>query len=60
MARRMFAMVDVVELSRHWQAGDNVSQMARALGLDSKSVRKYVGRAEADGMAPGGALLSQA
>jgi transposase len=56
----MFAVVDVVELLRHWQAGDNVSQMARALGLDRKTVRKYVGRAEADGMAPGGAPLSQA
>jgi hypothetical protein len=31
MARRMFAVVDVVELLRRWQAGDNVSQMARAL-----------------------------
>ncbi len=59
MARRMFAVVDVVELLRHWQAGDNVSQMARALGLDRKTVRKYVGRAEAAGMAPGGASLSQ-
>jgi transposase len=56
----MFAVVDVVELLRHWQAGDNVSQMARALGLDRKTVRKYVGRAEAAGMAPGDAPLSQA
>jgi len=56
----MFAVVDVVELLRHWQAGDSVSQMARALGLDRKTVRKYAGRAEAAGMAPGGAPLSQA
>jgi len=60
MARRMFAVVDVVELLRHWQAGDSVSQMARALGLDRKTVRKYVGRAEEAGMVPGGARLSQA
>jgi len=60
MARRMFAVVDVVELLRHWQAGDSVSQMARALGLDRKTVRKYAGRAEEAGMAPGGAPLSQA
>ena len=39
---------------RHWQAGDTVSQMARALGLDRKTVRKYAGRAEAAGMVPGG------
>src|SRR5450830_23373 len=60
MARRMFAVVDVVELLRHWQAGDSVSQMARALGLDRKTVRKYVGRAEEAGLVPGGAPLSQA
>ena len=60
MARRMFAVVDVVELLRHWQAGDSVSQMARALGLDRKTVRKYVGRAEEAGMVPEGARLSQA
>src|SRR5665647_2816987 len=60
MARRMFAVVDVVKLLRHWQAGDNVSQMARALGLDRKTVRKYVGRAAAAGLVPGGAAFSQA
>jgi transposase len=56
----MFAVMDVVELLRHWQAGDTVSQMARALGLDRKTVRKYAGRAEAAGMVPGGSPLSQA
>jgi transposase len=56
----MFAVVDVVELLRHWQAGDSVSQMARALGLDRKTVRKYAGRAEAAGMTPGGPALSAA
>jgi transposase len=60
MARRMFAVVDVVELLRHWQAGDSVSQMARALGLDRKTVRKYTGRAEAAGMTPKGTRLSAA
>ena len=60
MARRMFTVVDVVELLRHWQAGDNVSQMARALGLDRKTVRKYVARAEAAGLSPGGAPFSAA
>jgi transposase len=56
----MFAVVDVVELLRHWYAGDNVSQMARALGLDRKTVRKYVGRAHAAGLSPGGSALSAA
>ncbi len=60
MARRMFAVVDVVELLRHWYAGDNVSQMARALGLDRKTVRKYTSRAQAAGLSPGGPTLSAA
>ena len=60
MARRMFAVVDVVELLRHWQAGDSVSQMARALGLDRKTVRKYTARAQAAGMVRGGPALSAA
>ena len=60
MARRMFAVVDVVELLRHWYAGDSVSEMARALGLDRKTVRKYTARAVAAGMAPGGPALSAA
>lgn len=53
-------MVDVVELLRHWYAGDSVSQTARALGLDRKTVRKYAGRAAAAGLVPGGPPLSPA
>jgi len=56
----MFAVVDVVELLRHWYAGDNVSQMARSLGLDRKTVRKYVARAEAAGLVPGREPISAA
>jgi transposase len=56
----MFAVVDVVELLRHWYAGDNVSQMARSLGLDRKTVRKYTGRAEAQGLSPGGPPIAPA
>ena len=58
MARRTFDVVDVVEILRHWYAGDNVSQMARALGLDRKTVRKYVSRAQEEGMIPGGPVLT--
>ncbi len=60
MARRMFAVVDVVELLRHSYAGDSVSEMARALALDRKTVRKYIGRAEAAGLAPKGPPISRA
>ncbi|GAB4256143.1 MAG: hypothetical protein Kow00129_16780 [Thermoleophilia bacterium] len=51
-------MIDVVELLRHQQAGRSRSEIARALGLDRKTVRKYVARAEAAGLRPGGADLS--
>jgi len=47
-ARRTFAVVDAVELLRHWYAGDTVSEMARAPGLDRKTVRKYIGRTQAE------------
>lgn len=58
MARRTFQVVDVVEILRHWYAGDSLSRVAEALGLDRKTVRKYVGRAEAQGLNPGGPPLS--
>jgi len=51
-------VVDVVELLRHWYAGDTVSQMARALGLDRKTVRKYTGRAAREGLEPKGPPIS--
>jgi transposase len=59
LARRTFAVVDVVELLRHWYAGDGIAKVARGLGLDRKTVRKYVGRAEAAGLSAGGPALSQ-
>jgi transposase len=52
-------VVDVVELLRHWYAGDGISKVARGLGLDRKTVRKYVSRAETAGLSPGGPALAQ-
>lgn len=45
-------MIDVVEILRHWQAGRNVSEIARGLGVDRKTVRKYLAPAEAEGLLP--------
>jgi transposase len=59
MARRTFEVVDVVEILRHWYAGDSVSRVAEVLGLDRKTVRKYVGRAQLQGLSPGGPAFSQ-
>jgi transposase len=58
MARRTFKMVDVVEVLAHWYAGRPKMEVARSLGLDPKTVRKYVAPAVAAGMAPGGPPVS--
>ncbi len=47
-------MLDVTEILRHWYAGRSKSEVARSLGVDTKTVRKYVAPAEAAGLSPGG------
>jgi transposase len=54
MARRTFTVIDVAEILEHWYAGRPKVQVARSLGVDAKTVRKYVHAAEAAGLAPGG------
>src|SRR5215472_15674446 len=58
MARRTFTMVDVAEILEHWYAGRPKVEVARSLGVDVKTVRKYVAAAEAAGLAPGGPLVT--
>jgi len=60
MARRQFEVIDVVELLQHWHAGRPKSVVASSLGIDPKTVRKYVGLAEEAGLAPGGPPLGRA
>jgi len=60
MARRSFDVIDVVEILQHWHAGRSKSQVAASVGVDRGTVAKYVARAEADGVARGGAALSRA
>lgn len=52
-------MIDVVEILTHWQAGRNISEIARSLGLDRKTVRKYLAPAEREGMSPGVSLSQE-
>ena len=40
-------MVDVTEILAHWYAGRSKNQIAESLGLDRKTVRKYLAPAEA-------------
>src|SRR4051794_2033310 len=60
MARRSFDVIDVVEILQHWHAGRSKSQVAASVGVDRSTVAKYVARAEADGLLPGGEVLSRA
>ncbi len=59
MARRQFEVIDVVEVLEHWHAGRPKSVVASSLGVDPKTVRKYVAAAETAGLAPGGPKLSR-
>src|SRR5436853_6245888 len=58
MARRTFTMVDVAEILEHWYAGRAKVEVARSLGVDAKTVRRYVAAAEAAGLVPGGPPVS--
>jgi transposase len=60
MARRTFDVVDVTEILIHWHAGRSINEVADSLGLDRKTVRKYVDPARQAGMAPGGPAVGQA
>jgi transposase len=60
MARRTFDVVDVTEILVHWHAGRSISEIAQSLGVDRKTIRKYVAPAIAAGMVPGGAPPGEA
>jgi transposase len=60
MARRTFEVIDIVEILVHWHAGRSKNEIAASLGVDRKTIRKYVGPAEAAGLVPGGPPLGEA
>jgi transposase len=53
MARRSFNVVDVREILIHWHAGRSQSEVATSLGVDRKTVKKYLSPAIAAGIVPG-------
>jgi hypothetical protein len=57
MARRSILMLDLVELFTHWHAGRPQVQLLESLGIDRKTIRKYLAPAVAAGMQPGGEPL---
>jgi transposase len=60
MARRTFDVIDITEILVHWYAGRSISEVAASLGVDRKTIRKYVAPAEAAGLAPGGPPVGEA
>jgi transposase len=58
MARRAFDVVDVTEIFIHWYAGRSISEVSVSLGLDRKTIRKYLAPAVAAGLAPGGPVMA--
>lgn len=60
MARRTFDVVDVTEILVHWYAGRSKSEMATSLGVDRKTISKYVAPAIEAGYRPGGPPVSEA
>jgi transposase len=60
MARRSFHVIDITEILIHWYAGRSQYELADSLGVDRKTIRKYLAPAVAAGMAPGGPPVSEA
>ncbi|MFF7988039.1 IS21 family transposase, partial [Streptomyces sp. NPDC007901] len=52
-------MVDITEIYVHWYAGRSKSALAASLGVDRKTVRKYLAPAEASGITPGGPPMTE-
>src|SRR4051794_18480223 len=52
MARRTFDVVDMTEIFIHWYAGRSISEVSTSLGVDRKTIRKYLAPAVAAGLTP--------
>src|SRR5271167_1768719 len=52
-------VIDVAEILEHWHAGKKMVELSSSLGVDPKTVRKYVAPARAAGLTPGGPALSR-
>jgi DNA-binding transcriptional regulator LsrR (DeoR family) len=50
MARRDIPMNEVTETIYQWHKGMRIQHISRSLGIDRKTVRKYVGMARSAGI----------
>jgi hypothetical protein len=60
MARRSFDVFDLIELFTHWHAGRSQRQLAESLGIDRKTIAKYLAPAIAESLTPGGEPITEA
>ena len=60
MARRSFDVFDLIELFTHWHAGRSQRQLAESLGIDRKTIAKYLAPAIAESLTPGGEPVTEA
>ena len=58
MARRTFDVTDVTEILVHWYAGRSQSEVATSLGVDRKTIKKYLTPAIEAGITPGGPAMT--
>jgi transposase len=54
--RRTFDVIDIVEILIHWYAGRSQHELAASLGVDRKTLRKYLAPAREAGIGPGGPM----
>lgn len=53
-------MFDLIELFTHWHAGRSQRQLAESLGIDHKTIAKYLAPAIAESLIPGGEQITEA
>lgn len=54
MADKEYTVIEILDVLRRQKAGDNISAIARSIGMDRKTVRKYIRIAEGKGLAASG------
>jgi transposase len=60
LPRRTFDVIDIVEILIHWYAGRSQHELAASLGVDRKTLRKYLAPAREAGIQPGGPPMGEA